>query len=632
MYFNTDTNIDLIQVFYIGFKFDLRLATLLVLPLLLLGWIKWLHPTNHKIGRIFWQIYLILIFSSIVFLYFLDFGHYSYLKVHLNKTVLRFLDNATISTIMLWQSYPIIWIIVFFIGLIVSFKLLLKKIIVFIGLQKEYNLSKVKKVFTNIAIGFVVLLFLYGKISSYPLRWVDAHFNGHHFSADLVTNPILYYFDTLRYSDNTYEKEDIIEYYPRVSQYLKLGNNKVLDYSRPLELTPKVTGNPNLVLVFLESFASYKTGLFGNPLNSSPNFDKLAKNSLFFNRFYVAHTGTARSVFTNITGIPDTNDVKTSSRNPLVVSQNTLINAFKGYSKHYFLGGSASWGNIRGVLKENIKGLKIYEEGYYKSPVQDVWGVSDADLFLEAGDVLKKQTKPFVAIIQTSGNHHPYTIPKPSYGFKLSQESYERAKKYGFSDSSKELNSFRFMDHSIGLFIQHAKDNNYYDNTVFVFFADHGIRADGGLHRPKTENELQLGTYHIPMVIHAPKFIKPQVIDTVAGQPDMLAIVAGIMNKPYVNTALGRNMLAKKYQDEQYAFTIERGYRMAKIGLVGKEFVFKMYVNGDKPQLYKLSNTEKAINVLEDYPEKGLEMKKLAEGIYETSKYLLEHNQKVKVE
>jgi hypothetical protein len=64
----------------------------------------------------------------------------------------------------------------------------------------------------------------------------------------------------------------------------------------------------------------------------------------------VAHTGTARSVFANISGLIDTQTFKTATQNPLIVNQNTLVNAFTDYQKLYFLGGSANWGNIRGLI------------------------------------------------------------------------------------------------------------------------------------------------------------------------------------------------------------------------------------------------------------------------------------------
>jgi phosphoglycerol transferase MdoB-like AlkP superfamily enzyme len=124
---------------------------------------------------------------------------------------------------------------------------------------------------------------------------------------------------------NNFDKDLTERHYPRIKEFLKLGDNKTLNYTRELVVTPKIKGNPNVIMVFLESFAGYKTGVFGNPLNPSPHFDKLTKQSLFFDRSYVAHTGTARSVFANISGLIDTQTFKTATRNPLIVIQNTLV-------------------------------------------------------------------------------------------------------------------------------------------------------------------------------------------------------------------------------------------------------------------------------------------------------------------
>ena len=38
------------------------------------------------------------------------------------------------------------------------------------------------------------------------------------------------------------------------------------------------------------------------------------------------------------------------------------IYSYTGYNNYYFLGGSATWANIRGLLTNNINGLHLYEE------------------------------------------------------------------------------------------------------------------------------------------------------------------------------------------------------------------------------------------------------------------------------
>ena len=73
----------------------------------------------------------------------------------------------------------------------------------------------------------------------------------------------------------------------------------------------------------------------------------------------------------------------------------------------------------------------------------DVWGIDDTSLFIEANWVLRKQDKPFFAIIQTSGNHRPYHIPEESYGFKRRDIEPEQLRKNGFI-SLDEYNAFHF--------------------------------------------------------------------------------------------------------------------------------------------------------------------------------------------
>jgi phosphoglycerol transferase MdoB-like AlkP superfamily enzyme len=100
---------------------------------------------------------------------------------------------------------------------------------------------------------------------------------------------------------------------------------------------------------------------------------------------------------------------KFSTRIPLALSQHTIVNNCEGYDKHYFLGGSPEFNNFGGLLK-NIDNLQMHAEGSFASPKINVWGISDKDLFMQANDVFKNETKPFFAIVHTSDNHRPYMI------------------------------------------------------------------------------------------------------------------------------------------------------------------------------------------------------------------------------
>ena len=103
----TDT---ILTAWGIGLRFDLRLALLLMLPLAALAYLPWLNLLRSSIARFVGHAYLLLALLLVVLTYILDFGHYAYLGDRLNVTALRFLEDTAISTQMVWESYPVIWI------------------------------------------------------------------------------------------------------------------------------------------------------------------------------------------------------------------------------------------------------------------------------------------------------------------------------------------------------------------------------------------------------------------------------------------------------------------------------------------------------------------------------------------
>lgn len=625
------SNHDLFWSFYLGLKFDLRIAIFIVIPILLLGWIKPLHPVYSRFGRGLWLTYATVALLGLLLIYSLDFGHYAYLQQRLNATALRFLDNLQISSTMVWESYPVIsGGLVLALLTLAGFWILRKITAKIAPLPEQYNrwYKKTAVVF----ITFVVTVFLaYGKISWYPLRWSDAFFSTHTFTGQLATNPVMYFFETMKNRRDKVDLAEVRKNYPLMADYLGVEKPNVdtVNFRREyhFQRDPNATPN-NVVFVFLESFASYKSSLSGNPLKTTPHIKQLADEGYFFKNFYVTQTGTARSVWTFTTGIPDVEKHRTSSRNPLIVDQPTIINAFKGYKKFYFLGGSASWANIRGMLAGNVPGLDIHEEGSYTAPRVDVWGISDLTLFEEANKVFKDLHDPFVAVIQTSGNHRPYTIPEDSRGFKVlsAEDLPHKVTDYGFA-SIEELNSFRFMDHSIGHFIEIAKKEDYFKHTLFIFFGDHGIHADTGKHTAKSEAQLGISGLRVPLVMYGPGVIpQPRVFDRVASQVDILPTAAALTKNDYVDTTMGRDLLDPQFNDKRYAFTIEHN-ATRKIGLLSKDFYLQMGYHGGHVELHDLHSDTARENISAQHPELAKSEAALLQAMRSSIQYMRENNQ-----
>src|SRR5262245_15867820 len=98
---------DLLKAFTLGLRFDLRLALLLGLPPALLGWIPFFHPMRRGARRA-WIGYFAVAQAIVLLLYFVDFGHYAYVRVRLNATLIDHLTPVGVAARVAWETYPVL--------------------------------------------------------------------------------------------------------------------------------------------------------------------------------------------------------------------------------------------------------------------------------------------------------------------------------------------------------------------------------------------------------------------------------------------------------------------------------------------------------------------------------------------
>jgi phosphoglycerol transferase MdoB-like AlkP superfamily enzyme len=560
--------------------------------------------------------------------YAADFAHYSYLAIRVNASVFKYLENAFISFEMVWQTYPVVWGTLGFLVLIfVIYKF--ASFFINLGINGQKDGWKKK---TAWGAGLLVLTFAacWGELGQYPLRWSNAYFTSNNFVSNCTLNPVLNIVDTYSFAKEVpYDIEKVKQYYPIMADYLGVDKPDInaLNFER-VRAGKNLGKKYNVVLIFMESFAWNKSS-FANDgkFDTTPNAKKLAENSLLFSQYYAPTSATARSVFAALSGIPDVTSFQTSSRNPLIVNQNLIANGYDGYEKMYFIGGSASWGNIRGFLSHNIDGLRLYEEGDYSSPRSDVWGISDWDLFHEADAVLKKETKPFFAVIQTAGYHRPYTIPKNHGDFQeVTGLTQDELVDHSFN-SLEEYNSLRFSDYALGEFIKTAQQSPYYKDTVFVIYGDHGLAAAKSVNMPRGYVEYNLINHQVPLIIHAPALVKPAVIDRAVSEVDLMPTVTALIGLPYRTSALGRDVLDPAYKNKEGALVFGWSVYPPVISYVAGE---NFYIDkaGSKG-LYKFGDTQNYnVNLRDKNKELFDKMENMAHAVYETSRYMLYHNKK----
>ena len=611
--------------FLLGFRFDLKMVCFLLEFMLLMGAMNFSDPFISSRSRKGYFILLAIVCLVTSFTYTIDFAHYSYLNLRLSASVLNYMQDASISLTLVWENYPVIRMLLSI--LVVSFLIWWLLVKLYRIIARTSDQSKKKQKWIWVTASFVLFgLGIFGNFGQYNLRWSEAFSLGNDYRANLALNPYQSFFSSLKFRNSMYNLDMVRKAYPVLSPYFGFtGDSLNLNYERVVK-RQEVSNKPNIVVVICESFSAYKSSMWGNPLNTTPFFNSMCDQGIFFDQCFTPSYGTARGVWAVLTGIPDVGQANsTTSRNPGAVNQHTIINDFRGYDKYYFIGGSASWANIRGLLNNNIDSLHLYEQESYKASKLDVWGISDKNLLLEANQTLKKQRTPFFAVIQTADNHRPYTIPaEDQEEFHKLQIPTDSLKAYGF-ESNDEMNAFRYTDFCFRKFMEAAGKEDYFPNTIFIFVGDHGIAGDAGNMFPRAWTNERLDNMHVPMLFYSPSLIKPRRIHKFVSQVDLLPTAAGLAGISYRNTTLGRDLLDSNISPSKafsFLYDPDQGY----IDLLMGSFLYRANLNTGKEEIYSVIGNDpvNAVNL----PDNVRKMSTLTKAVYETAKYMLLNNKK----
>jgi phosphoglycerol transferase MdoB-like AlkP superfamily enzyme len=301
----------------------------------------------------------------------------------------------------------------------------------------------------------------------------------------------------------------------------------------PLDIR-RVIDNPgtpkrlNVILVTIESLSAKYLGSFGDTRGLTPNLDKLRGESLFFSKFYATGTRTDRGLEAITLSIPPTpgrSIVKRIGRERGYASLGYQFQQ-QGYDTAFVYGGRGYFDNMNAFFSGN--GYRIVDQASVpesEMQFQNAWGMSDEDLYrqtVQLADADHAAGRPFFLQLMTTSNHRPYTYPDGRIDIP-SGDGREGAVKY--------------TDYAIGKFLDEAKKKPWFDQTIFVFVADHNAGSAG-------KQDLPVDTYHIPLFIHAPAHIQPREVTTLASQIDLAPTLLGLLNVDYTSSFYGRNLLS----------------------------------------------------------------------------------------
>lgn len=328
------------------------------------------------------------------------------------------------------------------------------------------------------------------------------------------------------------------------------------------------TGGPtrNVVVFLLESWSATYVDAFSNgkALGVTPNMDRLANEGLVFANFYAAGQRSYEGVQATLTGLPALPGVPTltegltlrTSRLGALASQQGMRTIFTQASRR------------RSLRLDSVATALGFVEYYGREDVARILlDYSDVDAFRFGmdhetmqglADRLHGESKPFLAFLFSGSTHMPFGPLPPAVQSSYPKDHPDK----GF------LDAIHYSDWSIGQFMERARQEPWFDNTVFIFTADHTRGLDVELR----------DRFHIPMVIYAPRLIAHRVDTRVASQVDIFDTVVALTGVESDYSSFGRSLLDSPEHDNPIV-----GHALIRsgenIGLVTPEGCF-MYTPG----------------------------------------------------
>lgn len=427
----------------------------------------------------------------------------------------------------------------------------------------------------------------------------------------------------------------------------------ILSYPPTPILNEELEGYPNIILIVSDSLRADHLSTYGYELETSPNIDKLAKESIVFESAISSAPWTIPSISSIFTGKNPSNHNSTTRHMVLDADELTLAEILrkKGYNTAGFSGDSfikAKYGMGQGFITyrdrldffEYITTYKKFDIRYLLSflPIYRLIG-ADGELTAEElnSDIFRwldnNKQEPFFMFIMYNDPHDPYNLGEEFRGqFTNETRDYRiipktQSIKRG-EHAPKEIVDYMialydteifYLDHHIGKLLNKLEEIDLKSNTIIVITADHGEEfydhGDFGHWGTLYEEAI-----HVPLIIYYPKEFEarrvekrvgtvnifPTVLDTLGielpDEIDSISLLPLIENRTgYDREYALSEFTGRPYWNESTQRTISyKNWKLIEVAIPRKELV--------DSALFNLEEDPKELNNLYDINIKEREL------------------------
>lgn len=466
-------------LFIKGIRLDLSMSGYFLLIPIILHLLQWFIPKKSLQLQKFISVYSIILIVIVVLLGIIDLSIYKEWGTKINSRAIEFLLLSPGEALASSTSSPIILSSILFIVQVILYIWLYIR---FFAFEFEPKLHLFWRVVLLPIFAFLAVMMMRGGLQLAPINQSAAYFSKYtavnHASLNTEWNLMHSVIENHFSNTNPYEFMD-----KSVAKQLvdSLYTQQDIDTIQILN-----NSKPNIVLVVLESFTSDIVEHFGGDKDVCPNLNKLSQEGLSFTNIYASGDRTDKGIIALLSGFPS-QAVRTIIQQPdkfekLPSLPKTLSN--NGYSTTFFYGGESEFANFKSYLVSTGIEKIIDKNDFSSNQMNSKWGAHDGYLFEKTIYDLKKQKEPFFSIVLTLSSHEPFEIPVSS--------TYT-----GQDLPSKFRKAAHYTDQCIGEFMENAKKEVWYKNTLFIFVADHGHRL------PKEyEKAYDVRKFRIPLLFY----------------------------------------------------------------------------------------------------------------------------------
>lgn len=296
-------------------------------------------------------------------------------------------------------------------------------------------------------------------------------------------------------------------------------------------------GKKNVVLLVLEGFSREHSQYLKPHLNKdggyTPFLDSLMREGYTFRNAFANGMKSIEALPSLISSIP-------SYRSSFSLLPQALADlegmpyalGKEGYSSHFFCGAHENQMGFEDYCKLN--GMEhFYDRTHFEMENDDLsmansWGIWDMPWLQYMAHQLDTIKTPFFATVFTLTSHHPYILP----------EEYEYLLGRG---TTPMHHGVLYTDLSIKKFFETASKMDWFENTLFVFTADHVS--------PQMAHEETMtakGNTEIILFMYTPDGSLKGSTDEVFQQLDIMPTVLGLVGNKQPYFAFGRDIFNEK--------------------------------------------------------------------------------------